>query len=184
LIDNYGAFTYNLVQYFGELGEEPVVKRNDGIRIEEAEGLYPDRIVFSPGPGRPENAGITLKAIKRFAGRIPLLGICLGHHAIAQAFGGRVAEAPYQMHGAAAEICHDGKTIFDGLDYRIKAGCYHALVVDRESVPRELEVSATTPDGILMAIRHRRLKIEGVQFHPDSVLTPDGKHLLSNFLKL
>ncbi len=185
VIDNYDSFTYNLVQYLGELGEEIEVRRNDEVTVEEVEArCCPDKILISPGPGRPEDAGVTMKMIEQFAGRVPILGVCLGHQAIGQVFGGRVVRAPSLVHGKASEICHDGRTIFDGLDYRFKAGRYHSLVVERESLPECLEVSATTPDGVIMGLRHRELKIEGVQFHPESILTTDGKKLLSNFLKL
>jgi para-aminobenzoate synthetase component 2 len=185
VIDNYDSFTYNLVQYLGELGEEVEVRRNDAVTVEEVETfLRPDKILISPGPGTPDEAGVSLAVIERFAGRVPLLGVCLGHQAIGQAFGGRVVRAPSLVHGKASEVCHDGKTIFEGLEYRFKAGRYHSLMVERESLPACLEVSATTPDGVIMGLRHRELKIEGVQFHPESILTADGKRLLSNFLKL
>ena len=185
VIDNYDSFTYNLVQYLGELGEEVDVRRNDEVTIEEVEAhCCPDKILISPGPGTPDGAGVSLQMIEQFAGRVPILGVCLGHQAIGQAFGGRVVRAPTLVHGKASEICHDGKTIFEGLEYRFKAGRYHSLVVERESLPDCLEVSATTPDGVIMGLRHRHLKIEGVQFHPESILTTDGKRLLANFLKL
>src|SRR5918999_5656968 len=185
VIDNYDSFTYNLVQYLGELGETVEVRRNNRVTLEEIEtSLRPERIVISPGPGTPDDAGVTLGVIERFAGRVPLLGVCLGHQAIAQAFGGRVVRAPLPVHGKPAEICHDGKTIFEGLEYRFAAGRYHSLVVERETLPDCLEVSATTPDGLIMGLRHREMKIEGVQFHPESILTTDGKKLLLNFLKL
>jgi anthranilate synthase/aminodeoxychorismate synthase-like glutamine amidotransferase len=185
VIDNYDSFTYNLVQYLGELGEEVEVRRNDEVTVEEVEAhCCPDRILISPGPGTPDGAGVSMQMIEQFAGRVPILGVCLGHQAIGQVFGGRIARAPTLVHGKASEICHDGRTIFEGLDYRFKAGRYHSLVVERESLPECLEVSATTPDGVIMGLRHRELKIEGVQFHPESILTTDGKRLLSNFLKL
>ncbi|HEV2707098.1 MAG TPA: aminodeoxychorismate/anthranilate synthase component II [Pyrinomonadaceae bacterium] len=185
VIDNYDSFTYNLVQYLGELGAEMQVRRNDEVTVDEIEAnCCPDKILISPGPGTPDEAGITLPLIERFAGRIPLLGVCLGHQAIGQAFGGRVVRAPAPVHGKAAEICHDGKTIFEGLEYRFQAGRYHSLVVERETMPLCLEISATTPDGVVMGLRHREMKIEGVQFHPESILTPEGKRLLSNFLRL
>jgi anthranilate synthase/aminodeoxychorismate synthase-like glutamine amidotransferase len=185
VIDNYDSFTYNLVQYLGELGAEMDVRRNDSVTVEEIESnCCPDKILISPGPGRPTDAGVSLALIERFAGRIPILGVCLGHQAIGQVFGGRVVRAPAPVHGKAAEICHDGKTIFEGLEYRFKAGRYHSLVVERETLPRCLEVSATTPDGIIMGLRHRDLKIEGVQFHPESILTTEGKTLLANFLRM
>lgn len=185
VIDNYDSFTYNLVQYLGELGETIEVRRNDRVTIDEIESdLRPDRIVISPGPGTPNDAGITLKVIQEFSGKVPLLGVCLGHQAIGQAFGGRVIRAPELMHGKASEVRHDGKTIFAGLDDRFLAGRYHSLIVEKESLPSCLEVSASTADDIIMGLRHRQLKVEGVQFHPESILTSDGKQLLANFLKL
>lgn len=184
VIDNYDSFTYNLVQYLGELGEEVEVRRNDEVTVAEVETrLCPDKILISPGPGTPSEAGVSLKMIEHFAGRIPLLGVCLGHQAIGQAFGGRVVRAPSLVHGKDTEICHDGRTIFENLEYRFKAGRYHSLVVERETLPACLEVSATTPDGVIMGLRHREMKIEGVQFHPESILTPEGKKLLANFLR-
>ena len=185
VIDNYDSFTYNLVQYLGELGENVEVRRNDQVTVQEIESeLRPERIVISPGPGTPDTAGITLEVIRRFAGRVPLLGVCLGHQAIGQTFGGRVIRAPELMHGKASEVIHDGKTIFAGLTDRFQAGRYHSLIVDKESLPESLEVSARTADEVIMGLRHRELKVEGVQFHPESILTPDGKQLLANFLKL
>ena len=184
MIDNYDSFTYNLVQYFGELGEEVLVARNDAITLDQIEKLSPARICISPGPCTPNEAGISLGVLQRFAERTPILGVCLGHQAIGQAFGGRVVRAPEPVHGKSSEICHDGKTIFEGVEYRFQAGRYHSLVVERESLPISLEISATTPEGLIMGLRHRELKIEGVQFHPESILTTEGKLLLSNFLKL
>ena len=185
VIDNYDSFTYNLVQYLGELGATVEVRRNDCVTLDEIENrLRPERIVISPGPGTPNDAGITLDVIQRFAGKVPLLGVCLGHQAIGQAFGGRVVRAPELMHGKASEVSHDGKTIFAGLNDRFVAGRYHSLIVERESLPSCLEISAHTADGIIMGLRHRELKVEGVQFHPESILTADGKQLLANFLKL
>ena len=185
VIDNYDSFTYNLVQYLGELGEEIVVRRNDEVTIAEVEdSLRPGQILISPGPGKPDDAGVSLAMIDHFAGRIPILGVCLGHQAIGQAFGGRVVRAPVLVHGKASEISHDGKTIFEGLERSFHAGRYHSLIVERESLPECLEISATTSDGIIMGLRHRKLKIEGVQFHPESILTPAGKSLLNNFLQL
>jgi anthranilate synthase/aminodeoxychorismate synthase-like glutamine amidotransferase len=185
VIDNYDSFTYNLVQYLGELGEEVEVRRNDEVTVEEIEvRCCPDKIVISPGPGTPDDAGVSLGVIERFGGRVPMLGVCLGHQAIGQAFGGRVVRAPALVHGKATEVCHDGKTIFEGLEYRFKAGRYHSLIVERESLPACLEISATTPDGVIMGLRHRSMRIEGVQFHPESILTTEGKRLLANFLKL
>jgi anthranilate synthase/aminodeoxychorismate synthase-like glutamine amidotransferase len=185
VIDNYDSFTYNLVQYLGELGETVEVRRNNRVTLDEIENdLRPERIVISPGPGTPNDAGITLDVITRFAGKIPLLGVCLGHQAIGQAFGGKVIRAPELMHGKASEVSHDGKTIFDGISERFLAGRYHSLIVERESLPSCLEISASTADDIIMGLRHRELKVEGVQFHPESILTSDGKQLLANFLKL
>jgi anthranilate synthase/aminodeoxychorismate synthase-like glutamine amidotransferase len=185
VIDNYDSFTYNLVQYFGELGEEVLVRRNDQVGLKEIEmKLKPTRIVISPGPGVPGTAGISLEVIHHFGGLIPILGVCLGHQAIGQVFGGRVIRAPVLVHGKSSEICHDGKTVFEGLSYRFKAGRYHSLIVERETLPVCLEVSATTPEGLIMGLRHREMPIEGVQFHPESILTGEGKKLLANFLKM
>jgi len=185
VIDNYDSFTYNLVQYLGELGATVEVRRNDRVTLEEIENsLRPERIVISPGPGTPNGAGITLDVIKRFAGKAPLLGVCLGHQAIGQAFGGKVVRAPELMHGKASDVHHDGKTIFAGLGDQLRAGRYHSLIVERESLPSCLEISAHTADDIIMGLRHRELKVEGVQFHPESILTSHGKQLLANFLKL
>ena len=185
VIDNYDSFTYNLVQYLGELGETVEVRRNDRVTLDEIENsLRPERIVISPGPGTPNDAGITLDVIARFAGKVPLLGVCLGHQAIGQAFGGNVIRAPELMHGKASEVSHDGKTIFAGITDRFLAGRYHSLIVDKETLPSCLEISASTANDIIMGLRHRELKVEGVQFHPESILTSDGKQLLANFLKL
>jgi len=185
VIDNYDSFTYNLVQYLGELGETVEVRRNNRVTLDEVENnLRPERIVISPGPGTPNDAGITLDVIARFAGKVPLLGVCLGHQAIGQAFGGNVIRAPELMHGKASEVSHDGKTIFAGISERFLAGRYHSLIVDKETLPSCLEISASTADDIIMGLRHRELKVEGVQFHPESILTSDGKQLLANFLKL
>ena len=185
VIDNYDSFTYNLVQYLGELGATVEVRRNDKVTLDEIENrLRPERIVISPGPGTPNDAGITLDVIKRFAGKVPLLGVCLGHQSIGQAFGGKVVRAPELMHGKASDVHHDGKTIFAGLGDQLRAGRYHSLIVERESLPSCLEISARTADDIIMGLRHRELKVEGVQFHPESILTSDGKQLLANFLKL
>lgn len=185
VIDNYDSFTYNLVQYLGELGETVEVRRNDRVTLDEIESsLRPERIVISPGPGTPDDAGITLKVIERFAGKVPLLGVCLGHQAIGQAFGGKVIRAPELMHGKASEVRHDGKTIFAGLNDHFLAGRYHSLIVEKSTLPACLEISAFTADDVIMGLRHRELKVEGVQFHPESILTDSGKQLLSNFLKL
>jgi anthranilate synthase/aminodeoxychorismate synthase-like glutamine amidotransferase len=185
VIDNYDSFTYNLVQYLGELGEEVKVRRNDEISVAQIESdLRPSRILISPGPGTPDDAGISLNVIEHFSGRLPILGVCLGHQAIGQAFGGKVVRSPELMHGKSSEICHDGKTIFSGLDDHFQGGRYHSLVVDRETLPECLEISAYTSNEIIMGLRHRQMKVEGVQFHPESILTTGGKQLLANFLKL
>lgn len=185
IIDNYDSFTYNLVQYFGELGAEMIIRRNDEVSVEEIENeIRPDRIVISPGPGTPDDAGVSLAVIERFYNKIPILGVCLGHQAIGQFFGGKIIRAPMPVHGKYAEICHDGKTIFQGLSYRFKAARYHSLIIDSDSLPDSLEVSATTPDGLIMGVRHRNYRVEGVQFHPESILTIEGKKLLRNFLDL
>jgi anthranilate synthase/aminodeoxychorismate synthase-like glutamine amidotransferase len=184
VVDNYDSFTYNLVQYLGELGEQIEVRRNDETTVDEIEACdRPAKILLSPGPGTPSEAGILLEVLERFKGRVPILGVCLGHQAIGQFFGGRIVRAPVLVHGKASEICHDGKTIFGGLEDPFQAGRYHSLIVERESLPDCLEISATTPDGIIMGLRHREMKIEGVQFHPESILTSEGKKLLANFLK-
>jgi para-aminobenzoate synthetase component 2 len=185
VIDNYDSFTYNLVQYLGELGAEVVVRRNDQVSVEDvATQLRPELIVISPGPGVPDDAGITLELIENFAGALPILGVCLGHQAIGQHFGGRVVRAENCVHGKASEVSNDGRTIFEGIGSPFRAARYHSLVIDRESLPACLEVSATTADGVIMGIRHRELKVEGVQFHPESILTTEGKRLLDNFLNL
>jgi para-aminobenzoate synthetase component 2 len=184
VIDNYDSFTYNLVQYLGELGARLEVRRNDQTTVEEIARLAPERIVISPGPKTPSEAGICLDVIEKLAGRLPILGVCLGHQAIGQAFGGKVIRAPEIMHGKTSEIHHDGKTIFSGLPNPFSATRYHSLIVERTSLPSCLEVSATTSDGLIMGLRHREMKVEGVQFHPESVLTDAGKQLLANFLKL
>lgn len=184
VIDNYDSFTYNLVQYLGELQTEPVVYRNDALTIDQMRQLNPERILISPGPGVPRDAGVTIDAIRAFAGKVPILGVCLGNQAIGEAFGGRVVRAPYLMHGKTSEICHDSATIYRGLPYRFKATRYHSLIVEKDDLPDSLEVSATTPDGLIMGLRHRQFPVEGVQFHPESVMTEHGKKLLQNFLTL
>jgi len=184
VIDNYDSFTYNLVQYLGELGERIEVRRNNEVTVDETEKLSPDRIVISPGPGVPTDAGISLQVIEEFGGKVPILGVCLGHQAIGQAFGGRVVRAAHLFHGKSSTVQHDGKTIFEDLERNFTAGRYHSLVVERESLPDCLEVSATTPNGTIMGLRHRKMKIEGVQFHPESIMTTEGKKLLANFIKL
>jgi len=185
VIDNYDSFTYNLVQYLGELGAEMKVIRNDELTVDQIESeVRPERILISPGPGTPDDAGISLDTIKRFAGKIPILGVCLGHQAIGQHFGGKVVRAPEPVHGKPVEVRHDGRTIFNEIDGEFTAGRYHSLVVERESLPECLEISAESPDGLIMAMRHRELPIEGVQFHPESILTEHGKLMLKNFLEL
>jgi para-aminobenzoate synthetase component II len=184
VIDNYDSFTYNLVQYLGELGAGVEVRRNDQTTLDEIERMAPERIVISPGPKTPTEAGICLGLIQRFSGPTPILGVCLGHQAIGQAFGGRVVRAPEIMHGKTSHITHDGRTIFRGLSNPFIATRYHSLIVERDSLPACLEISAMSPDGLIMGLRHRQMKVEGVQFHPESVLTDAGKQLLANFLRL
>ena len=184
LIDNYDSFTYNLYQYLGELGAETRVVRNDQIGAEEALAWRPDAVVISPGPGNPDQAGVSLELIGKAAGRVPLLGVCLGHQALGQAFGGRVVRAAQLMHGKTSVIRHDGRTIFRGMPEAFTATRYHSLVVAREGLPDCLEVSAWTEEGTIMGLRHREHPLEGVQFHPESVLTPAGKDLLGSFLEL
>ena len=184
MIDNYDSFTYNLVQYFGELGEDVRVYRNDKITIEEIEALRPQRLVISPGPCTPKEAGISVDAIRHFAGRLPVLGVCLGHQSLAVAFGGEVVRADRLMHGKTSMIHHDGKTVFRDLPNPFEATRYHSLLVNRATVPDCLEVSAETAEGEIMGLRHRTLGVEGVQFHPESILTEAGKDLLRNFVKL
>ena len=183
LIDNYDSFTYNLAQCLGQLGEKLEVRRNDQITLDEIAARRPDRIVISPGPGVPEDAGICVEVIRRFAGKMPILGVCLGHQAIGQAFGGRVIRAPKLMHGKTSRIHHDAKTIFRKLPQDFVATRYHSLIVERKSLPKELKISAET-DGLIMGLRHRKLLVEGVQFHPESVLTEVGLQILRNFLAL
>jgi anthranilate synthase/aminodeoxychorismate synthase-like glutamine amidotransferase len=183
LIDNYDSFTYNLVQYFGELGAEVSVFRNDEVSIEEVERLNPSHIVISPGPCTPNEAGITLESIRQFAGRMPILGVCLGHQAIGQAFGGKVVRAQRVMHGKNSAIRHDGKGVFAGIAGAFSATRYHSLVVERASLPDCLEISASSEDGEIMGLRHRALPVEGVQFHPEALLTEHGHAMLKNFLQ-
>ena len=184
VLDNYDSFTYNLVQYLGELGAEMQVHRNDRITVSRIDRMNPDRVVISPGPCTPKEAGISVPLIKKMAGKVPILGVCLGHQAIGEAFGGKVLRAPYLMHGKTSRIHHDRKTVFKNLPQYFTATRYHSLIVERESLPDELEISATTSDGIIMGLRHKKYKIEGVQFHPESILTDAGKNLLRNFLRL
>jgi anthranilate synthase/aminodeoxychorismate synthase-like glutamine amidotransferase len=184
MIDNYDSFTYNLVQYFGELGEDVRVYRNDKITLDEMDALRPQRVVISPGPCTPKEAGISVEAIRHFAGRLPVLGVCLGHQSLAVAFGGEVIRADRLMHGKTSMIHHDGKTLFRDLPNPFEATRYHSLLVNRTNLPGCLEVSAETGEGEIMGLRHRTLAVEGVQFHPESILTAAGKDLLRNFLKL
>lgn len=185
VVDNYDSFTYNLVQYFGEMGVDMRVVMNDEVSVDEIENeIRPDRIVISPGPGTPDAAGISLSLIGRSAGKVPILGVCLGHQAIGQHFGGNVVRAPRPVHGKPVEVRHDGQTIFENVPNNFPAGRYHSLVVERESLPDCLEVSAASADGMIMGLRHRAMPVEGVQFHPESILTSHGKLLLRNFLSL
>jgi len=182
VVDNYDSFTYNLVQYLGELGARVAVVRNDAVTTAEVAAMAPEAIVLSPGPGTPDRAGITLELVRRLGPRVPILGVCLGHQAIAVAYGGRVVPAPSLVHGKASPVCHRGDPLFAGLPSPFAAGRYHSLVVERETLPPELEVIAETPDGVVMGIRHRRHPVVGVQFHPESILTEGGRRILANFL--
>jgi anthranilate synthase/aminodeoxychorismate synthase-like glutamine amidotransferase len=185
VIDNYDSFTYNLVQYLGELGADVRVRRNDQVTLGEIEVMAPDQIVISPGPGRPEDAGITPEVIKRFGPRTPLLGVCLGHQAIGMVYGGTVSRAKAPMHGKTSTVVHDQKGVFAGITEPFLAGRYHSLVIAPDSVPNDLEVAARTKeDGTIMAVRHRTYQVHGVQFHPESVLTEEGRKILRNFLDL
>jgi anthranilate synthase/aminodeoxychorismate synthase-like glutamine amidotransferase len=184
VLDNYDSFTYNLVQYLGEMGCQVEVRRNDQVTVQEVERMAPERILLSPGPCTPREAGISIDLIRYFAGRLPILGVCLGHQAIGEAFGGVVGSAPVLMHGKTSAIHHDGRTIFSGLPQDFEATRYHSLVVFENTVPKDLEISARSSDGVIMGLRHRRHKVEGVQFHPESILTKPGKQLLRNFLGL
>jgi len=188
VLDNYDSFTYNLVQYMGELGAEMVIRRNDELTVDEVEALAPERLVLSPGPCTPQEAGILIPLIQRFAGIVPILGVCLGHQAIGAAFGGDVVRAPQLMHGKTSSVEHDGKTIFAGIASPMTCTRYHSLIVAEETLPEDLEISARTrnADGTttIMGLRHKKFPIEGVQFHPESVLTRDGKKLVQNFLEL
>jgi anthranilate synthase/aminodeoxychorismate synthase-like glutamine amidotransferase len=188
VLDNYDSFTYNLVQYIGELGVEVVVRRNDQITVEEIDDLKPDRIVISPGPCTPQDAGISIELIRHFAGRVPLLGVCLGHQAIGAAFGGKVVRAANLMHGKTSSVEHDGKSIFRGIPSPMTATRYHSLIVQEKDLPDELEISATCVDRdgqrVIMGLRHRKFLVEGVQFHPESVLTHHGRQIVRNFIDL
>ena len=184
VLDNYDSFTYNLVQYMGELGAEMTVCRNDELTVAEVEALEPDRILLSPGPCTPQEAGISIDLVRHFAGKVPILGVCLGHQAIGAAFGGDVVRAPQLMHGKTSDVAHDGKTIFSGIQSPMVCTRYHSLIVAEKGLPDELEITARTADGTIMGLRHRQHAVEGVQFHPESVLTHDGKRLIKNFLEL
>jgi len=188
VLDNYDSFTYNLVQYLGELGEEVVVRRNDQVTVREIGAMRPRYILISPGPCTPAEAGISVELIQQTAGKIPILGVCLGHQAIGAAFGGRIVRAPKVMHGKTSEVVHDNKTIFQGMPMPLTATRYHSLIVEEKSMPSELEVSAWTSDGngsrTIMGLRHKQFLVEGVQFHPESVLTTEGRKLIRNFLEL
>ena len=185
VIDNYDSFTYNLVQYLGELGAEIRVRRNDQVTIEEIEAMQPSQILISPGPGRPEDAGVTLDVIRRFGPTTPLLGVCLGHQAIGVVYGGTVCRATTPMHGKTSTVVHDGKGVFSGVAAPFEAGRYHSLIIASDSVPADLEVAARTrEDATIMAVRHRKYPVHGVQFHPESVLTDEGRRILKNFLDL
>lgn len=182
VIDNYDSFTYNLVQYLGELGVEPIVVRNDAITIDEARALSPDGVLLSPGPGRPEDAGMLCAAITAFAGVVPVLGVCLGHQAIGQVYGGNVVGAPHLVHGKTSPISHNNEGVFVGLPNPLSATRYHSLIIERETLPEVLSITATTDDGMIMGVRHKSLDVEGVQFHPESILTTCGHDLLRNFV--
>ncbi len=184
IIDNYDSFTYNLVQAFGELKEDIKVFRNDKVTLKEIQKLSPQRIVISPGPSTPKNAGISLSVVKHFAGKIPILGVCLGHQCIGEAFGGRIIRAKKIMHGKTSTITHDTKTIFSNIPNPFEATRYHSLVIEKQTLPDVLEVSAVSEDGEIMGVRHRKLPVEGVQFHPESILTKHGKEILNNFLRI
>ena len=184
VIDNYDSFTYNLVQYFGELGANPVVKRNDAVTVEEVEKMRPERIVISPGPGSPKDAGISMELIRRMGAKIPLLGVCLGHQCIGEIYGGKVVRAGRLMHGKTSPIRHDAKGVFRGLPNPFEATRYHSLIVEKSSVPDCLEISADTSEGEIMGLRHREHPVHGVQFHPESILSKEGKDLLANFLRI
>jgi anthranilate synthase/aminodeoxychorismate synthase-like glutamine amidotransferase len=186
VLDNYDSFTYNLVQYLGELGAEVVVRRNDQVSVAEVEAMHPERILLSPGPCTPQEAGISIELVRHFAGKVPVLGVCLGHQAIGAAFGGEIVRAPKLMHGKTSEVQHDGRTIFKDLRSPMTATRYHSLIVQEKNLPKELEISAYAAENgnsrVIMGLRHKRFPVEGVQFHPESVLTGEGKKLIANFL--
>lgn len=184
IIDNYDSFTYNLVQLLGKSGHQLIIKRNDELSADEIDSLNPDKILISPGPGKPENSCSSITAVKYFGKETPILGVCLGHQAIGIVYGGKVVKAPVLMHGKTSAINHDNKTIYNGLPQRFTATRYHSLIIDDSSVPEDLEVSAYTDDGIIMGVRHRQFPVEGIQFHPESILTHEGENLINNWLKL
>ena len=184
LVDNYDSFTYNLVQAFLVLGADVLVHRNDEITVEQGLALEPTHLCISPGPGTPYDAGVSMKMIEAFAGRVPVLGVCLGHQSLVEVFGGKVVRAGRLMHGKTSPVHHDGRTVFEGLSNPFQAGRYHSLIAERDRIPPALEVTAWTPEGEIMGVRHRELTVEGVQFHPESVLTPEGPVLMGNFQKL
>ena len=184
VIDNYDSFTFNLVHLIGEFENDIIVKRNDKITISEIDELHPDKIVISPGPGRPEDSHITLDVIKSLGENIPILGVCLGHQAIGYCFGGTIIHAPSLVHGKSSEIIHDGNGIYKNIPQKFSAGRYHSLVIDRDSLPDELVITAETEEGIIMGVRHKSFPIEGIQFHPESILTPEGKNLIKNWVSL
>jgi anthranilate synthase/aminodeoxychorismate synthase-like glutamine amidotransferase len=188
VLDNYDSFTYNLVQYLGELGAAVVVRRNDQVTVADVEAMHPERILLSPGPCTPQEAGISVELVRHFAGKVPVLGVCLGHQAIGAAFGGEIVRAPKLMHGKTSQVQHDGQTIFSGLPSPLTATRYHSLIVQEKGLPEDLEISAyTTENGetrVIMGLRHKQFLVEGVQFHPESVLTGEGKKLIANFLRM
>ncbi len=184
MIDNYDSFTYNLVQYLGEMGQDLVVRRNDKITLDEIAEMAPDKIVVSPGPCSPTEAGVSVETIQRFAGQIPILGVCLGHQSIGHAFGGKIVRAGRLMHGKTSPVLHDNRGVFEGMPDGFKATRYHSLLIERDSLPDCLEVSAETAEGEIMGVRHKTLAVEGVQFHPESVLTEEGRRILENFVKM
>ncbi len=184
VIDNYDSFTYNLVQLAGQFAAEMLVYRNDRVTIEEIRQMQPDKIIISPGPGRPEDSHISLTVVRELGSKIPVLGVCLGHQGIGITFGAQVIHAPYLMHGKASAIHHDGKTIFRGVEQNFAGGRYHSLIIDPATLPEELEVSAQTADGLIMAVRHRHFPIEGIQFHPESILTGQGENIIKNWVEL